>query len=246
MTAAMLAIDEFEDLATRDFPNALLIVDDDGIAAAELAEAMSEFGYSCFLASSAEQAKKTILRHPEIVTVVTDYYLHGFGHCAGNGLKLIEDLHSLVPGRCLSGVVISGDAEVLADCTLQGAQKFLAKPVAPEALAAMLSEAPRQSPAARSADNSAEQLHQLIISQSEAIKRLTITIALYERNAREIGSRIDRMTSAASIVQKRVGEDTNNAAVHLAQYIVAQGSATMDLTRAQPMLDARSKPHTAN
>lgn len=246
MTASVLALNESADAPTLDSSNALLIVDDDEVAAEELAEAMCEFGYNCFVASSPEEARKTILRHPEIVTVVTDFYLHGFGHCAGNGLGLIEELLSLVPGRCLTGVVISGDADVLVDCTIHGAQKFLAKPVAPEALAAMLSGSPNQSPETTTADDSFTNLHQLVISQSEAINRLTNTIALYERNAREIGSRLDRMTSAALIVRKWVGEDANGSAAPLVHYIVAQGLTTKDLTRAQPMLGARSKPLTAN
>lgn len=205
----------------------VLIVDDVIEAAEELSEALEEFGVDARIAETAEQAKEMILQQPEISAVVTDFYLSGYGNGRQNGLSLLDELNALVPDRKLDTIVVSGDPDVLVDCTLMGAQTFLSKPLAPESLLAVLSvDLPEP---VSEGEATVRQLHQVIMTQSEAITQLTETIKQYEKRAVEISTRVDHVTSAAILVSNSVVASGNEDVVNLTEYIVAEGAAAKDL-----------------
>ena len=116
----------------------VLIVDDDPDAVDELSEALEGFGFRCFQAASPDEAIQVIDEEPRISAIVTDFYLRGLATSADNGLLLIERVRETFPDRSFDCVVVSGDPDILAECALSGAVKFLAKPILPESLTAML------------------------------------------------------------------------------------------------------------
>lgn len=209
------------------YSGAVLIVDDVIEAAEELSEALEDFGIEARIAGSAEQAKEMVLQQPDIRAVVTDFYLSGYGNGRQNGLSLLEELSAMVPDRDLDTIVVSGDPDVLVDCTLMGAQTFLSKPLAPESLLAVLSQ-DLPEPASDDEDT-VRQLHQIIMTQSQAITQLTDTIKHYEKRAVEISAHVDHVTSAAVLVSNSITEAGNEDVVNLTEYIVAEGTAAKDL-----------------
>ena len=70
MTATADAID-WIDLERVVDPRSVLIVDDDHTMSEEIAEALGELGFVCFLASSSEEAEAIAAGNPQIDLVIT-------------------------------------------------------------------------------------------------------------------------------------------------------------------------------
>lgn len=217
------------------FPLSVLIVDDDPIAGEELSEALEEFGFRCFIATSYREAIETAARETSITAVVTDFYLRGTENLAENGLDLIESLQDAFPDRALDCIVVSGDPEILGECTMHGAYKFLSKPIAPESLSSMLLE-PRPAAEAQAGseedDNAAVSvvlLHRLVESQQHTITTLTDALKANQKDAREMRSRLGRLLEAARIAGRRSARTGDNEVRTLIGYIVGQGAAVKDL-----------------
>ncbi|MEM7061142.1 MAG: response regulator [Pseudomonadota bacterium] len=218
---------------TSEITGTVLIVDDVLEAAEELSEALQNFGIETRIATTANQAKKMVLYQPDICAVITDFYLRKGGAGTNNGLKLLEDLQSRAPERNLKCVVISGDPDVLVDCTLIGAQRFLGKPVAPESLIEMLTQKLPDLRNNRDTDT-VRKLHQIIMTQSRAITRLTDTIKHHESRAMKISNHVDHLTSAAMLVSHQVTDADRQDVVSMMEYIVAEGAAAKGLAKARP------------
>lgn len=213
------------------FPLSVLIVDDDPIAGEELSEALEDLGFRCFVASSYREAIEVTAREQDISAIVTDFYLRGVENMAENGLELIENLQDAFPDRSLDCVIVSGDRDILAECTMHGAYKFLPKPIAPESLSTMLMEdspAPEETPS-DDASVSVVLLHRLVESQSQAIATLTETLQANQKDVREMRSRMSRLLEAAKIAGKRTAEVEDPQIRTLIGYIVGQGAAVKDL-----------------
>ena len=215
------------------FPLSVLIVDDDPIAGEELSEALEDLGFRCFVASSYRQAIEVTAREQEIGAIVTDFYLKGMENMAENGLDLIENLQDAFPDRALDCIVVSGDRDILAECTMHGAYKFLPKPIAPESLSSMLMDGtPAPDDAAGDDDDAAVSvvlLHRLVESQSQAIATLTETLKANQKDVREMRSRMSRLLEAAKIAGKRTAEVEDPQIRTLIGYIVGQGAAVREL-----------------
>lgn len=223
-------------------PISVLIVDDEVEAAEELAEALEDNGFACFIATSSGQAHDMVRNHPEISAVVTDFYLRGSIPSLDNGLKLIEFLREAHPERMLDCVVVSGDRDVLAECTIQGAEKFLSKPIAPESLTSMLA-APRESaPAEDGAPVSMVLLHKLVESQSKAIESLTEALSTREKGQREALSRMDRLVLAARVAGQRSAAGRSDEIDTLIGYIEGQSVAVNKALSTPHQRQASSKP----
>lgn len=211
-------------------PRAVLIVDDEVGAAEELAEALFELGHPSYIATCRESAKKTLGQHPEIGTIVSDFYLCGSGNSRGNGISLIEELRAEFPERNLDVIIVSGDHDLLAECTLLGPLKFLTKPVAPESLSAMFEGSTPEFGEFKDPDQKVVELHRLVECQSQAISQLTAAIRAYENNARKIHDRLGRISSAAALVNDRLRTDRGDV-IDIAKYISGQSAATLQLVR---------------
>lgn len=225
------------------FPISVLIVDDDPIAGEELSEALEDFGFRCFVANSFREAIETTARETSINAVVTDFYLRGAENMAENGLQLIENLQDAFPDRGLDCVVVSGDPDILAECTMHGAHKFLPKPIAPESLNSMLKDrAPAEVDEETDGPVSMVLLHRLVESQSQAISTLTDALKANQKDAREMRSRIDRLLEAARIAGRRTARSEDHEVRTLIGYIVGQGSAVKDLLPRNSPKKPGSKP----
>lgn len=110
----------------------VLVVEDDPTHREVLAELLEEWGYAPVLTGSAEEAEQVVGRHP-VEAAVVDVYLPG-----RSGAQLLARLRERFPQAVLIGVSALGDAALSRTCKGLGADRFLDKPVAPEALAAAL------------------------------------------------------------------------------------------------------------
>lgn len=225
MTIALNIADENGCPSALDGSKSVLIVDDEAMAAEEMAEALGDAGFRCFIASSADEARTIFHGQPDITAVITDFYLKAPGFCAGNGLELVETLRAELPDRMLDCIVISGDPEVLADCVLFGGVKFLAKPVLPDSLATLL---------CRNIDEDADQsdytisldlLQRRIQDQSRVITALSRNIKADQAKSDAMSFRLDRLNSAALILRNRVEDEDNGDVISMVRYIAEQGMA---------------------
>lgn len=224
MQTASANFEHLNDEAKSFVPISVLIVDDEPEAAEELSEALAEYGFDCFVAGSADEAQDLMRENDDITAVVTDFHLRGSLPPLCDGLKLVEFLRAAHPERQLDCVVVSGDRDVLAECTVHGAEKFLSKPIAPESLNSMLTGvAPEREP-----DNegpvSLVLLHRLVESQSKAIESLTEALADQEKGNREATSRMDRLVLAARVAGNRTKLGRKDEVDTLIGYIEGQGA----------------------
>ena len=226
------------------FPLSVLIVDDDPIAGEELSEALEDLGFRCFVATSYREAIEVTAREQDIGAIVTDFYLRGVDNMAENGLELIENLQDAFPDRALDCIVVSGDRDILAECTMHGAYKFLPKPIAPESLSSMLMDGNpvQEDDADDDSPVSIVLLHRLVESQSQAIATLTETLKANQKDSREMRSRMTRLLEAAKIAGKRTAEVEDPQIRTLIGYIVGQGVAVKDLLPRNSV----KKPSTTN
>jgi DNA-binding NtrC family response regulator len=214
-------------------PEAVLIIDDEAIAAEELAEALSELGHPCHVAMCHESATRALEEHPEISTIISDFYLHSGVGRLFNGISLIDQLKSEFPERDLDVIIVSGDHDLLAECTALGPLKFLSKPVAPESLSAMLSGGKPENSVSTDIDAKISDLHRLIECQSEAIRQLTESTRAYQSTARHVHDRLNRITSAALLLHNRLRNEDGNF-IDLTKYIASQSSATQQIATRKP------------
>ena len=209
-------------------PASVLIVDDDALAAEELAETLELEGFTCIATHTYSGALAALEQNPDIKTIITDFYLRGDSMAVGNGLELIEHARETFPDRKLDFIVVSGDPDVLADCTISGAGKFLAKPIAPASICTMVKESSAHLIAdepSESGDGSILMLHRMIEDQASAIASLTEALTSARDGKRNAGSRLDRLVSAASIAAKRSEVSGERDVGDLIRYIVGQGYA---------------------
>ncbi len=196
----------------------ILIVDDEPALAEELSEAMALHGYRCFVAKTEEHAIDIFFDNQDIETVVVDFYLQGGHGLMRNGLDLVDRLRTLSPMRQLDCVVISGDPDIVVDCTMSGVTKFLPKPIHPDSLLAMLrqpAQMPIDGPGA-----TIPKLQRRIAQQSEAIANLSRKIAEDETRAHETGHDVDLLISAACLLREMTNDHDHREIRDLAQYIV--------------------------
>lgn len=227
----------------------VLIVDDDAVAAEELAEALELEGFTCITTSASDEALAILWSHPDIGTVITDFYLRGESMAVGNGLELIERIREMTPARKLDFIVVSGDQDVLADCTISGAGKFLAKPIAPESLCTMVRDGSIAKPDLSTANSEEEAggsvatLHRMVEIQADAIANLTEALTSARNGRQEAGRRLDRLVSAASIAGRR-NDDAGTADVgDLIRYVVGQGYAVKRALG--PVQNTQNRPESA-
>ena len=225
----------------------VLIVDDDAAAANELAEALEIEGFNCIAASTSEQALSITCSFSSIGVIVTDFYLRGSATAAGNGLALIERIREAFPGRKFEFIVVSGDPDVLADCSITGAGKFLAKPIAPESICSMVKDASLQGADDRGTHGSnaaLTSLHRMVQVQADAIASLTQALNEARTDNRKATTRLDRLVSAASIAGQRNDDAGSVDVAELLRYVVGQGYAARELissnTNARHRLDVMS------
>lgn len=196
----------------------VLIVDDEIMLAEELGEAMASHGYRCFIADTEQLALKLIVQNPEIETVVVDFYLRGAGVSFRNGLDVVERLRTIVPERNLDCVVISGDPDIVAECTMCGVTKFLPKPVHPECLSAMLRQ--RVHSPTDSDREIVSLLQRRLVQQSAAIGKLAQRVSSDRNDGQGLSRNIDRIVSAACIMREMAGQQDEPMLQNIAQYIV--------------------------
>lgn len=212
----------------------ILIVDDEPTLAEELSEAMALHGYRCFVAKSEDQAVQIFHENPDIETAVIDFYLHGGHGMNRNGLDLIERLRAVSPGRQLDCVVVSGDPDIVVDCTISGVTKFLPKPVHPDSLSVMLRQ-PEQMPI-DGPGSTIPKLQRRIAQQSAAIADLSRKVAEEELRANPAGPDVDLLISAACLLREMTNAHDHQDIRDLAQYIV-------DLTASAKGADAPREMH---
>ncbi|PWK84765.1 response regulator transcription factor [Fulvimonas soli] len=109
-------------------PRPLLIVDDDATFARVLARAIGSRGFETLTAGSAEEARALARRHQPRYCVL-DLKLG-----EENGLKLIPELHMLVPDMRI--LLLTGYASIATavEAIKRGAHDYLAKPVDADAV----------------------------------------------------------------------------------------------------------------
>jgi CheY-like chemotaxis protein len=83
----------------------VLVVDDDPLVAAGTAMMLEDLGHSALVATSAEEALRTLDRHPAVDLVLTDHAMPGV-----TGLELAERLRAERPG--LPVALATGYAEL--------------------------------------------------------------------------------------------------------------------------------------
>lgn len=213
-------------------PASILVVDDDPIAAEELSETLETEGFRCIATHTADDAIAVLTEHADINVVITDFYLRGVATARGNGLDLIERIRETFQTRDFDFIVVSGDRDVLVDCTVTEAFKFLAKPIMPESICSMVktSSAPQSGPT--EADSTASPqatYHRMIEAQASAIAGLTDALKEARKDKREVVSRMDRLVSAASIAGRRHDDAGARDVAELLRYIVGQGYAVKKL-----------------
>lgn len=212
----------------------VLIVDDDDLATEELSETLELEGFTCLTASTSSGALDRLEANPGIQVVITDFYLRG-ADSFENGLDLIEKIRSKFPGRELEFIVVSGDRDVLADCTITGAGTFLAKPVAPESLCSLVRQASGDPAGADAADAQDEDsilvLQNMVRAQAGAIANLTAALKGARDGTRQANSRLDRLVSAASIAKRRNDQPGGQDIGELIGYIAGQGYAVKKLLK---------------
>ena len=220
-----------EKIPTPDFtvtdrcPN-ILIVNDDEAAVSELSDVLELEGLGCVVADTPARAVSLLDAFSSIKVIVTDFYLFGDSTGANNGLALIDEVRARFQNRRFEAVVISGDKDVLADCTLTGVEKFLAKPMAPESFCSVVrnaleaAQAPRHEP---EDENSTLALHNMIEAQADAIATLTRALNETRSKCRNATVGLDRLVSAASIAHDRIHEGRDSGVDELLRYISGQG-----------------------
>lgn len=210
----------------------VLIVDDDEVAASELAETLELDGFNCIATSTLEQAISLTTSFPSIKVIITDFYLHGATTATANGLALLERVRGTFPNRMFNFIVVSGDHDVFVDCALTEAVKFLAKPIAPESISAMVRGEVMQGEDAPSNVVSAPSEscpHHMIQVQASTIASLTEALNDMRAENRAATSRLDRLVSAASIAQNRHDEVGTGEIGELLRYILGQGYSVKTL-----------------
>lgn len=233
MTATAPMIDDVVAMHAPTAQISVLIVDDDRDSAEELSECLETFGFNCFMAASPDEAMKVAGEQPEITAIVTDFYLRGVRAVAENGLHLLDRLRVAHPDRLFDCLVISGDPDILAECALDGAVKFLPKPVVAESLIAMLLSPPCAVKDTEEDHVSLALMHRLLESQSNAIATLTEALnanqVTRDRDARQALNRLDLLVDAAKIANKRVEGTAADEIRTLLAYIAGQGDAVKGL-----------------
>lgn len=222
----------------------VLIVDDDVVAASELAETLELEGFNCIAASTLEQALSLPASFPSIRVIITDFYLHGAVTATANGLALIDRVREMFPERSFNFIVVSGDQDVLVDCALTGSGKFLAKPIAPESICSMVQDAtehdrmaaPDAIPEAPDAS-----VHRMVQVQADAIASLTAALNDARNVNRKVTTRMDRLVSAATIAAHRNDQVSPSAVGDLLSYVVGQGYAVKKLLKGDSELSTRTE-----
>lgn len=110
----------------------VLVVEDDPTHREYLLSLLEEWGYEPIPVGSAEEAEYAV-RHKAIEAAVIDVFLPG-----RSGAALMTRLRSRFPQAVLIGISALGDASTARRCKGLGADLFLSKPIAPEALAKAL------------------------------------------------------------------------------------------------------------
>lgn len=205
----------------------VLLVDDDPIAAEELAESLEDEGFRCYTATSSDQAMAAIGENPDICAIVTDFYLRGAHDTGDNGLALIDAVRDAFPSRQIDFLVVSGDTNVLSDCTIDG-EKFLAKPIAPESLRTVLNHE-TVSRGVPEDEVPLVTLQRLLEAQTNAVSTLTEALTTARKDRREAASRVDRLVQAAKIASKRSKNSGYADLNSLIGFIALQGSAVSKL-----------------
>ncbi len=215
-----------------DVPPSVLVVDDDAVAADELAEALELEGFHCITANTADQAMSILHSLASVSVLITDFYLSGTERPVSNGLGLIDKIQESFPQRNFDFIVVSGDQDVLADCVIGGAGKFLSKPVAPESICSMVREASSENVKIEALADSSDplsSLHRMIQNQADTITTLTDALNSTRSKTRNATNRMDRLVSAASIAKHRNESIGATDIDNLLGYIVGQGYAIKNL-----------------
>ncbi|MEM9138865.1 MAG: hypothetical protein AAGB15_03465 [Pseudomonadota bacterium] len=116
----------------------ILVVDDDPIAAEELAEGLELEGHGCIRAHSYDEAIELFDGCEDVIAIASDFYLSGDKSGYKNGLDLVDHLRRTRADRRFDCLILSGDADILTECKLFGNVKFLRKPACSRTIAQTL------------------------------------------------------------------------------------------------------------
>jgi response regulator RpfG family c-di-GMP phosphodiesterase len=109
-------------------PSSILIVDDDATVRDVIGTLLSEEGYACAWASSAEQAL-SLAREGDYHLVLSDVRMPG-----NDGVWLLEQLRLARPSTPVIVLTAFSDTEAAVDCLRKGAADYLLKPPRPTEL----------------------------------------------------------------------------------------------------------------
>lgn len=210
----------------------VLIIDDDVMAVEELSEMLEFEGIGCISADSHDHALSLLNAFSSVRVIVTDFYLKGDSIGADNGLSLIEKIRDTFKGRHFETIVVSGDKDVMVDCSFIGVDKFLAKPIAPESLSSIVKGAmgaEPKSPDTGIVDSSKLTLLNMLEAQTATIAELTQTLNETRTNCRKVRGGLDRLVRAASIAVDRLNQERRNDIGDLLGYIRGSGNELKEL-----------------
>jgi CheY-like chemotaxis protein len=121
-----------DELKLEPARGSVLIVEDDPVHRELLVELLTQWGYEPLPVGSAEEAEFAV-RNKRMDAAVVDVFLPG-----RSGTNLMTRLRERFPQAVLIGVSAMSDASMARKCKGLGADLFIGKPLAPEALARAL------------------------------------------------------------------------------------------------------------
>jgi CheY-like chemotaxis protein len=121
-----------DELKLEPARGSVLIVEDDPAHRELLVELLTQWGYEPLPVGSAEEAEFAV-RNKRMDAAVVDVFLPG-----RSGTNLMTRLRERFPQAVLIGVSAMSDASMARKCKGLGADLFIGKPLAPEALARAL------------------------------------------------------------------------------------------------------------
>lgn len=177
----------------------ILVVDDEGPVRSMISAALGRQGYDIQAASSGREAAE-LLDHNSFDLILTDIVMQD-----GNGIALLERVHSQQPHIPVVMVTAIHDIGVAIDLMRRGAYDYLLKPFEREHLMATVARALEHRQALRESRTYQQNLEQIVMARTEMLRQAMADLEhSYDITLEALGDALDLKDSETEGHSKRV------------------------------------------
>lgn len=201
----------------------ILILGSDRSQTELLADLLADTGFLCLTARSRSEATEAIRRDPLIGMILADYDCVKSRGTLMHGLEFVDAMKRASPNREFIFVIMDGEVDgTVTELTL-GDVAYCKKPISPAKLISIIES--HRKPTGDNPTSEIKRLNSLVQNQAQIIQELTQQLGYRKARSKRMELQMDRLITAASVMQYRIGVEEHHDLYALAQYIFGQTAA---------------------